>query len=307
MTAASFALLGWMVSQAGYAQDGETAHEDASPRAPLSPSSTNRDCGVVSVGEIGAAADRVQTAYGALDLVGLRAARESLLFTLSCAHEPLGVNTAAKVHLAMALGAFVDGDQPRAQAALGSLLVVLPAYQFPSAWGGASHPLVKLLQTARETPPGTPTTIRLPYSTFIRLDGVRTNERFSGRAALAQVFRDDGVVVWTGYAWPDDELPPDLPRTAISPQARVARGMFVVGGASLAAGITTGALALSMEGQRRLELEQTINERAEDPIAARAEYFQDRRQVNTLSTAAGITLAAGAIGLTAGVVLVWPW
>lgn len=137
MTAASFALLGWMVSQAGYAQDGETAHEDASPRAPLSPSSTNRDCGVVSVGEIEAAADRVQTAYGALDLVGLRAARESLLFTLSCAHEPLGVNTAAKVHLAMALGAFVDGDQPRAQAALGSLLVVLPAYQFPSAWGGA--------------------------------------------------------------------------------------------------------------------------------------------------------------------------
>lgn len=244
-------------------------------------------------------------AYLNADVEGVREEWANTLSVLGCAGELLGLHTAAKVHEAAALASFAAADAEATRIAWASLLVSWPHYALSEDLAPTGHPLRALFDEAQSLPTGTPSTVRIPIGSFLRLDGVRTEERFSQRAALVQVLTDPGEVLYSGYAWPHDPLPPPLPRRALAPQLRAGRAFITVGGLALAGGVAAGAAAMSLEADRR-ERAVLINAGpAENPERVYTNYVTLSEQIELLSTAALVGGAVGAVALTGGVVLIW--
>ena len=286
------------------------------PAAPLEPAAaeangaeaasadTDAEC-VTTAAQIEAAAEAVRVAYLNADVEGVREEWANTLSVLGCAGELLGLHTAAKVHEAAALASFAAADAEATRIAWASLLVSWPHYALSEDLAPTGHPLRALFDEAQRLPPGTPSTVRIPIGSFLRLDGVRTEERFSQRAALVQVLTDLGEVLYSGYAWPHDALPPPLPRRALAPQLRAGRAFITVGGLALAGGVAAGAAAMSLEADRR-ERAVLINAGpAENPERVYTNYVTLSEQIELLSTAALVGGAVGAVALTGGVVLIW--
>ena len=265
---------------------------------------TDDECSATAA-QIEAAAEAVRVAYLNANVEAVRAEWANTLTTLACAGELLGLHTAAKVHEAAALASFAAADADSARIAWASLLVSWPHYALSEDIAPTGHPLRTLFDEAQSLPPGTPSTVRIPIGSFLRLDGVRTEERFSQRAALVQVLTDPGEVLYTGYAWPHDPLPPPLPRRALAPQLRAGRAFITVGGLALAGGVAAGAAAMSLEADRR-ERAVLINAGpAENPERVYTNYVTLSEQIELLSTAALVGGAVGTVAMAGGVVLIW--
>lgn len=290
-----------------HAEEPAAPPEPAAVVAPsVAPSSgdTDDECSATAA-QIEAAAEAVRVAYLNANVEAVRAEWANTLTTLACAGELLGLHTAAKVHEAAALASFAAADADSARIAWASLLVSWPHYALSEDIAPTGHPLRALFDEAQSLPPGTPSTVRIPIGSFLRLDGVRTEERFSQRAALVQVLTDPGEVLYTGYAWPHDPLPPPLPRRALAPQLRAGRAFITVGGLALAGGVAAGAAAMSLEADRR-ERAVLINAGpAENPERVYTNYVTLSEQIELLSTAALVGGAVGTVAMAGGVVLIW--
>jgi hypothetical protein len=289
------------------------------PAAPVEPSaegvtgvealsddeSDTDDACVSTAAQIEAAAEAVRVAYLNANVEAVRAEWATTLTTLACAGELLGLHTAAKVHEAAALASFAAADADSARIAWASLLVSWPHYALSEDLAPTGHPLRALFDEAHALSPGTPSTVRIPIGSFLRLDGVRTEERFSQRAALVQVLTDPGEVLYTGYAWPTDPLPPPLPRRALAPQLRAGRAFITVGGLALAGGVAAGAAAMSLEADRREQVVLINDGLQNNPERVYTQYVTLSEQIELLSTAALGGGAVGTVAMAGGVVLIW--
>lgn len=290
--------------QAEEPADPPASAADPASIATSESSDTDAEC-VTTAAQIEAAAEGVRVAYLNANVEAVRAEWANTLTTLACAGELLGLHTAAKVHEAAALASFAAADADSARIAWASLLVSWPHYALSEDLAPTGHPLRALFDEAQALAPGTPSTVRIPIGSFLRLDGVRTEERFSQRAALVQVLTDPGEVLYTGYAWPSNALPPPLPRRALAPQLRAGRAFVTVGGLALAGGVAAGAAAMSLEADRR-ERAVLINAGpAENPERVYTQYVTLSEQIELLSTAALVGGAVGAVAMAGGVVLIW--
>lgn len=253
------------------------------------------------------AAREMQDAAASLNVIRFDAAWLEVQANLPCVPSVLTPRQAATIHQAYALGAFTNKQLDETRWSFTSVLDVLPNYEVsPSLAPGDDHPLDELLSQARAADSGVPLAVNMPRGASLFLDGKPQVQRPSNRAAIAQVFTDDGALLWAGYVYPTSPFPPpDMPAPPKSSQQKLARWTFVAGGAAAALAIGTGLGSSYLAGQAVDSSERIRLGPSPTPSEDLQRINQQANRANTLAVTAQ-TSAAVAVGLAGfGVVVLW--
>lgn len=239
------------------------------------------------------AVERAESAWVALDEPGFLTATDEMRAVLPCVSDPIPRALAAAVHRGEGLRAAADGEQERAVCAFAAAREAEPAWRFPEGLLPPGHPLLALYNEPVDAAP-----LPLPPGGgTVRVDGQVAEAVPDGRAAIIQVFGDDGGVLTTVYHWPEQPLP-ERPAMAFDPvtydhlgSMRLPPeprpwGWLVAGGAgAVATGVLYGLAASSAH-------------RYEDPDTHPAALDLLQRRAN------GLVVASGATGLVSVSLLV---
>lgn len=226
---------------------------------------------------------------------------------IPCIPSVLTPRQAATIHLAYALGAFAENEAEKARWSYSAALEVLPYYEVPETIApGAGHPLERILDEAKAADNGVPLAVDLPRGAALYLDGKPQAQRPSNRGAVAQVFTDDGKLLWAGYLYPNTNFPPpDMPAPPKSNQQKVARLSFVSAGALAAVALGAGVGAAGLSGRFVDSAEIVRLGPSPTPNDDLQTLEQRANRANALSITAQSS-AALALGLTGfGVVVLW--
>ena len=253
------------------------------------------------------AAREMEDAAVALDVPAFEAAWARVQADLSCVPSVLTPRQAATIHKAYALGAFTNKQLDETRWSYTAMLDVLPNYELPDSLApGSSHPLDRLLADAKAADSGVPRAVDLPRGTSLYLDGKAQAQRPSNRAAIAQVYTDDGALLWAGYVYPSSTFPPpNMPMPPKSDQERVARMSFVSAGALAALAVGTGLGTAYTLGQRDDTIDRIRLTPGPTPADELALFDQQATRSNLLIVTAQ-TSAVLALGLAGfGLVVLW--
>jgi len=167
-------------------------------------------------------------------------AMAALSDAVACANEPLPVALIARVHRAQAVLAFSHGDDERTLAALRAAHAVEPRGSFEAGTLPDGHPLLAQLAVASSS--GHVAPLPTPAQGALWVDGRRTADLPTDRAALVQLAQGDGVAL-SAYHYPHDPVP-DYTFAATAPSAapRTLARVSLVSGVGAAA-LYAGALA----------------------------------------------------------------
>lgn len=110
----------------------------------------------------------------------------------------------ARIHRAMALASFANGQTDACTRSLAAARLWDPGWTLPPTTYPPGHPYVALYAAATE--PGPVEAIAAIRPERWVVDGVEQNEAPSERAFLLQVTKG-GTVVWSGYLWNTADLP----------------------------------------------------------------------------------------------------
>ena len=253
------------------------------------------------------AAREMQDAAATLNVIRFDAAWLEVQANLPCVSSVLTPRQAATIHQAYALGAFTNRQVDETRWSFTSVLDVLPHYEVsPELAPGEDHPLDELLSLARAADSGVPLAVNMPRGASLFLDGKPQVQRPSNRAAIAQVFTDDGALLWAGYVYPTSVFPPpDMPAPPRSSQQKLARWTFVAGGAAAAVALGAGLGSSYLAGQAVDSSERVRLGPSPTALEDLQQYQQQANRANTLAITAQ-TSAAVAVGLAGfGVVVLW--
>ena len=253
------------------------------------------------------AAQTMERAAIDLDVPTFQTAWAQVQVDVGCVPTVLTPRQAATIHKAYALGAFTDKQLDHTRWSYTSMLEVLPNYELPDALApGDAHPLDRLLTAAREADNGVPVAVELPRGTSLYLDGKPQAQRPSNRAAVAQVYTDDGALLWAGYVYPDSTFPPpNMPAPPKTDQERVARISFIGAGAFAAVAVGAAAGTAYATQQRRDAADEIRLSDGLTPMDQLTRYEQQANRSNVFIVTAQ-TSAVLALGLTGfGLVVLW--
>lgn len=155
-----------------------------------------------------AAVDEAVTAlvatYQAVDELAFDREQKNLVAAVSCLDAvPTGPQI-ARLHQAMALSAFVNGQTKASRRALASARMMDPSWKLDPTLFPPSHPLVDLYAAATDPGPTQPIGDISPEAWVV--DGFDTQVAPVDRSFLLQV-RRDGAIVWSGYVYDRVEIP----------------------------------------------------------------------------------------------------
>ncbi|MCK6516080.1 hypothetical protein L6R46_13610 [Myxococcota bacterium] len=253
------------------------------------------------------AAREMERAAVELDVPAFESAWTQVQADLPCVPSVLTPRQAATIHKAYALGAFTNKQLDETRWSYTAMLDVLPNYELPDSLApGSTHPLDRLLDDARTADSGVPRAVELPRGTSLYLDGKAQAQRPSNRAAIAQVYTDDGALLWAGYVYPNSTFPPpNMPTPPKSDQERVARISFVSAGALAGLAVGTGIGTAYLVQQRRDSADQIRLGAGPTSLDELNRYDQQATRSNLLIVTAQ-TSAVLALGLTGfGLVVLW--
>ncbi len=263
-----------------------------------------------------APAEAAELAFARLDRAGLAAARADLDARVPCASEPLSPAAMARVHRAMALASFVDGNLARTTQALAGLFAAEPGHQIPSSVLAEQHPIrdqVPAAMLALRGDVGVP--VPALDAGWIEVDGLASKTAPTQRAAILQEVDGQGKVVATHYWWPDtpsfDWVVLLAPTVVVSseasptpsPWAKRAPLLAATGATVIAAAVLT---ALAVDGRAEFDAVDPLDGSATDDerAALRTDLESLQAEVNTL-TYLGYGAAGLGLGLGAVVVVTW--
>lgn len=160
-------------------------------------------------------ADSVVQAYAEQDRVAYPLQRDLLFEELACIDEIISKNAAARVHLVMALDAFMSRQELDARSALKAVAESDPTLELDAF--AALPPTFELwLQQARAQEPGASLKAKGDWA----FDGVRSNKRPSSRSTVAQQLTRSGEPTWTAIVSDADSLPTASRATLAERQTR---------------------------------------------------------------------------------------
>jgi hypothetical protein len=245
-----------------------------------------------SITEFTAAVDDAERSFVEMNAAAVNNSLDDAIAELSCTQSVVPPALAARLHRAMALRAFITGDEAGARRALYAAKVLDPAGDFSDTVVPPDHPLRALLPGAIL---GTPASVpaAAPASGTVYFDGRAGLARPSDRPAVFQLVDPRGDV--RQGTWLSAEAP--LPTYAVVTTAvrkRTSLPLAIAGGAALLAGGVTYGIA------------GATHARFEDLSTPRAELEGLSKQTNTLVFTSA---ALGALGLAGGVtaVIVGEW
>jgi hypothetical protein len=159
-----------------------------------------------SLAQLRTAISSAETAYAAVDLRAFEAAVESARAALPCIAEVVPPSTAASLHRAEGLSAFVASDSERARTAFGAARRIEPAFAFPEELVPEDNPVLALY-AGFDLSKATALDIPAPPEGSLRVDGRPTRIRVPEVPQVVQWVDPAGAPRLTSYLWPGDPLP----------------------------------------------------------------------------------------------------
>lgn len=257
------------------------------------------ECTTDTRADVLAAAAQIELAYGNADETAFDAAHGRLRDGLPCVRTELTPADAIALHRALALGAFVAGDEAASRKAWAAVHALQPGWEPPASLMPAGHPLRRLWDEAVRITP-TPQPLPDDAGGGWRVDGSTAETAPEGRAFVVQGFTRDGSVAYSGWLTAVAEVPAGSPRSAGpttpaasgSPRTGRVIGTAVAGALGAGAAVSLG-LALDARGD------------VLDPSTPLADLPSARSRSRTFGGAAAGLGAAAATAL----VVTWavPW
>lgn len=242
--------------------------------------------------EFTAAVDEAEHAFVEMNASGVTNALDDAIAELSCTESVVPPALAARLHRAMALRAFISGDEAGSRRALYAAKVLDPAGDYPDTVVPPDHPLRVLLPGAiLGTPASVP--VPAPATGSVHFDGRVSLARPSDRPALFQLTDARGTV--KQGSWLSAEAPmPKYTTMTTEARKRTSVPLAIAGGAALlAGGVTYGVAGVTFA-------------RHGDPATPLEEREGLYKTTNTLVFTSA---ALGALGLAGGItaVVVGEW
>lgn len=238
-----------------------------------------------------AAATRALAAYERLDEDGLRAEAEALRSEVECLSAPPTPAQAARVHLVVAIDAWLQGDREAAVAAFRGALAAEPGFALDPALVPSGNELHELVARARQDGPGALTD--LAPGLTVSVDGHPGQDAVPiERSALVQA---------PAGSWYVDRghLPAGLQAFLPPPErSHAARNFFVAGG--VAAILSSAGLLVARDARADFDaLGAPTDERADDA----AKLWRRNR----IAGIGGYAMGAVAGGLFVGAAITAEW
>ncbi|MEQ1568309.1 MAG: hypothetical protein ABMA64_21900 [Myxococcota bacterium] len=161
-------------------------------------------CGPDPSADVDTAVAAIEQSFRKVDEVSFDRASKALYAALSCLDRAPSVSEVARIHQAMALASFVNGQIRACRRSLAAARLVDPGWVLDEKMFPASHPYWDLYYTA--TDPGPVKVIGKITPDVWVVDGTVRAEAPTERAFLLQV-SDQGEIVWSGYLWDMEEVP----------------------------------------------------------------------------------------------------
>jgi len=237
---------------------------------------------------LGAALDRAEAAFGALDKEAFATEMEAARAQLPCLDEAMPTALAASLHRYEGLSAFLTGAPERAQRAFAGARLLEPAYRFPRSLVPEGNPVLaayEALDVAEDQVVAAPA----PADGALRINGRVSLERSTSFPVVFQRIDGDGAVAESAYLWPS--MP--LPSYEVAPE----RSASSSGGVDVAAvGLLAGAGAAAITSGVLYGLARSHANRFDDPSTPYVDLASEQQAANQLGTASGVALgvAAGA-------------
>jgi hypothetical protein len=242
----------------------------------------------VSRAELDTAVDETEAAWKNVDDTAFRDGLNTVAgVLLPCMGDAVTPDTAARVHLLMALHLFGNGDQDNALASARAARAAAPSFVPGPDLVPAEHPLHVVWD---EAPPDQKAhQVPEPKAGSVAFDGVQTRQRVADRASIVQLFDDTGFAKATTYLGVGESMPlyPAVPRR---------RNTLV--GCTIGAGAIGGVAYVGAWSAR-----SNVYAGAVDTGAAPGAIEQQRATTNVLSVLS-TTLLATAVGCGTGAALV---
>ena len=261
-------------------------------------------------------ASQADTAFTAMDDQGFLAALESIQASVACLGEPITPSTAAAVHRAQALAAFLDQDDPGSMRCFRAAIGADPAHSLALDLAPPGSELAMTYERARAQDDPGYTLLVADDGAALLLDGTSSARKPDGLPVVVQLLDRRGQVNWSGYLQPDDPWPEGVhpaPLTYAEPAERRWSALDlgelpvprIAGAGALA--VTAVALGVRAVGKgatwRDAEAHcETLVGGCSDHSVAATQHVH--RQAAGLGVGAGIA-AAGSLAL--GASLVWRW
>lgn len=246
-----------------------------------------------TLSEFTAAVDDAERAFVEMNASGVTSSLDDAIAELSCTDTVVPPALAARMHRAMALRAFIGGDEAGARRALYAAKVLDPAGDYPDTVVPPDHPLRALLPGAiLGTPASVPVTA--PASGSLYFDGRVSLARPSDRPALFQLTDARGSVKQGSWLSAEAPMPKYDVVTTSAARKRTSVPLAIAGGAALlAGGVTYGVAGATFA-------------RHGDPATPLEEREGLYKTTNTLVFTSA---ALGALGLAGGItaVVVGEW
>lgn len=247
-------------------------------------------------------------AYAEQDREAYPQQRDMLMEELACIDEVISKNAAARIHLVMALDAFMGRQELDARSALKAVAESDPTLEL-DAFAALPPTFEVWLQQARAQEPGASLKVKGDWA----FDGVRSNKRPSSRSTVAQQLTPSGEPTWTAIVSDADSLP-TASRTTLAerktreperPVSRSDRGLrrpvvwWTASGLTGAAAVGFWVGTARAGAAHRADLDQ-FQQSGPLPESERAAVMERVQRANTLGRAAqGLTVVSAGFGAVA--------
>lgn len=191
-------------------------------------------CGSAPDVEVDSAITALYAAWSRNDEPGFDTASLALTAAIGCLDSVPSRDRVAKIHQAMSLAAFVNGQMGPCRRSIAAARHLDPDWTLPEEDFPPTHPYVAMVRAATEPGPVRALGDIGPEQWVV--DGTVQTEVPSERAFLLQI-TDGGAVTWSGYLWDPADVPAREPRAAEAtgtPPVVASIGLLLHGGATIA-------------------------------------------------------------------------
>jgi hypothetical protein len=161
-------------------------------------------CPSDAVAEVDRAMTSLWETFARLDETGFDRSGKALNAALACLDQVPPPAQVARIHQAMALASFTNGQTRACRRSLAAVRITDPAWKPPETIFPPEHAFPVMFLAATDPGPVAPIGKIAPQEWLV--DGVVRDDAPTERAFLLQV-REDDQIVWSGYLWYFEEVP----------------------------------------------------------------------------------------------------
>lgn len=144
-------------------------------------------------------------AFRTVDDIAFDRASKSMVAGIGCLDRVPAPAEIVRLHQAMALAAYVNGQIKATKRSFNSVRLMDPAWRLDDELFPGEHPMRDLFDAAID--PGPVANLGKINPKQWVVDGIERGEAPTERGFLLQVLGEDGRILWSGYQWDWSELP----------------------------------------------------------------------------------------------------